>query len=296
MLKNNSQCGFIAIIGRPNVGKSTLMNHLINHKISITSRKPQTTQNKINGIITLENIQYIFVDTPGFQTQYKSKLNDLMNNAVSSSLSNVDVILYVVEAGIFNSGDQQVLTLLKPNYKVILLVNKQDKLKDKLLLSEYIKQINSKFTFQEHISLSAKNHYNIDLVYTKVAPYLPISNFLYPAEQITDKSNKFLCSEIIREKLFRHLGQELPYNLTVYIDEFKTDKNKTTNIQATIIVNKLNQKSMIIGKNGSKLKTIGSEARVDIEQLLGNKVFLQLWVKVKVGFIEDKRFLEQFES
>ena len=290
----NTQCGFVAIVGRPNVGKSTLMNHLIGQKISITSRKPQTTQHKINGVLSSGDKQFIFVDTPGFQKRYLNKMNDLLNLAVVNSLSNVDAVLYVVEAGLFNPGDEAVIELLPKNGNVILVVNKQDKIKDKEELARYIYTISGKFPFKHVVGLSAKHHTGLEELLEKIE--LPQGPFLYPDDQLTDKNTKFLVSEIIREKLFRHLGEELPYSIAVIIDEFSSKDPKLTRISATILVDKINQKGIVIGKNGEKLKQISTEARLDIEQLVSNKVFLQVWVKVKTGFADEAKFLKQFES
>ncbi len=296
-MQNNieTKCGFIAIVGRPNVGKSTLMNHLIGQKVSITSRKPQTTQYKINGILTKESTQFIFVDTPGFQKLYVNKLNNILNQSVIQGLAGVDTVLYVVEAGLFNAGDEAVIDLLPKKSNVILVINKEDKVKDKVELANFIAHVSSKFEFKNHVLVSAKQHLGLEQLLDLVVPDLPYGAFLYPEDQLTDRNSKFLVSEIIREKLFRNLGEELPYNLTVNIDEFSIKDPKLTRISATIIVDKDNQKGIVIGKGGEKLKKISSEARLDIEQLLDNKVFLQVWVKVKSGFADDAKFLKQFE-
>jgi len=290
-----SHCGFIAIIGRPNVGKSTLMNHLIGQKLSITSRKPQTTRHKVNGILTEAQYQYIFVDTPGFQQQYVSKINTLLNQSVINSLKDVDVIVLVVEAGVFNAGDELVLSLLPKAANVILAINKQDQLKDKLELNRFIKEISKKYKFAAAIPVSAKHHLGVDDLLAAIKPYLPAGPFLYDEDQVTDRSNKFLASEIIREKLFRYLGEELPYSLTVEIDEFREESN-LYKIAATVIVDKDNQKGIVIGKNGDKLKKVSTEARIDMEKLFEHKVFLQVWVKVRSGFADSAKFLKQFES
>ncbi len=294
-MEENQKCGFISIVGRPNVGKSTLMNHLIGQKISITSRKPQTTQQRVSGIVTLNNAQYIFIDTPGFQQLYLNKLNNLLNQSVINSLSDVDVVLFVVEALIFNQGDQNVLNLLPNNKNVILVINKQDKVDNKYELNNYIESLCQKFPFKEVLLVSARMHNGIDEVLLALNKYIPFERFLYPEDQLTDRNTKFLVSEIIREKLFRNLGDELPYSLAVNIDEFDISNPKITHINATIIVDKDNQKGMVIGNKGNKLKKISSEARVDIEKLLNNKVFLQIWVKVKNGFADQVMFLKQFE-
>jgi GTP-binding protein Era len=290
------KCGFIAIVGRPNVGKSTLMNHLVGQKISITSRKPQTTQHKIKGVLTIDNYQYIFVDTPGFQTKHLNKINNIMNQTVINSLSNIDVVLFVVEAGLFNVGDELVISLFPKNLQVILVVNKQDKLKDKLQFNTFVKMVKDKYAFKDVVTLSAKNHLGIEEALETISNYLPTGPFLYLEDQLTDRDTKFLSSEIIREKLYRHLGQELPYSTAVIIDEFSVKDPALTRISATILVDKENQKGIVIGKGGEKLKTISSEARKDIEQLINNKVFLQVWVKVKVGFADEVQYLKQFES
>ena len=287
-------CGFVAIVGRPNVGKSTLMNHLIGQKISITSRKPQTTRHRVTGVYTAEDTQYIFVDTPGFQKQYLTKLNQALNQSVVSSLSGVDVILYVVEAGIFNLGDEEVLNLLPTHAKVILVINKRDKYKDKSELDAFVAQISTKFAFAKVITVAAKHNHGMDEVLASAKVYLPESVFLYPEDQLTDKSSKFMASEIIREKLFRSLGEELPYCLMVEIDQFEQTK-KLSRVFATIIVDRDNQKPMIIGKGGEKLKKISIESRIDMEALFGTKVHLEIWVKVKSGFADELKFLQQFE-
>ena len=290
----NKNCGFVAIIGRPNVGKSTLMNHLIGQKISITSRKPQTTRHKVTGVLTSDDTQYIFVDTPGFQNKYQSKLNDALNKSVVNSLGTVDAIILVVEAGIFNSADQEVLELLPQDANVILAINKQDQFKDKYELSQFKDEVSELFPFKSVVMVSAKQHTGISELLISVKPYLPESVFLYPNDQMTDKSSKFLASEIIREKLFRHLGEELPYSLTVEVETFEELEN-IYKIHAIIIVDKDNQKGIVIGKGGEKLKKISTAAREDMEVLFGIKVFLDVWVKVRGGFADELKFLKQFE-
>lgn len=290
----NTHCGFISIIGRPNVGKSTLMNHLVGQKISITSRKPQTTRHKINGVLTQDNYQYVFVDTPGFQKLYVNKLNTLLNQSVINSLEHVDSILFVVEAGSFNDGDSMVLGLLPAEANVILVVNKVDKIKDKRALREYVNKVKSKYPFKAVCEIAAKHHAGMDEILNALTPCMPSGPFLYTEDQLTDRSDKFLVSEIIREKLFRYLGAELPYNMAVDVEEFKTEKD-LIRITATIIVDRENQKGMVIGKNGDKLKQISTEARQDMETLLDGKVFLQVWVKVRSGFADSAKFLAQFE-
>lgn len=288
-------CGLVSIIGRPNVGKSTLMNHLIGQKISITSRKPQTTQHKVSGVVSDGQYQYVFIDTPGFQKRYINKLNILLNNSVINSLTDIDAIILVVEAGVFNAADEEVIALLPPDANVFLVINKQDKIKDKYHLDKYVKQVGLKYPFKNIMLASAKHHLGIEEVLNQIKNVFPQGQFLYPADQLTDKSSQFLCSEIIREKLFRYLGEELPYSLAVEINDFKLD-GEFYRISATILADKENQKPIVIGRGGEKLKKISSEARLDMEHLLQNKVFLQVWVKVKSGFADDIKFLSQFES
>lgn len=293
-VKKVNYCGFITIVGRPNVGKSTLMNHLVGQKVSITSRKPQTTQYRINGVYTQDNYQYVFVDTPGFQKRYINKLNTLLNQSVVNSLSNVNAVLFVVEAGIFNEGDANVLSLLNSSSNIILVINKVDKIKNRSEIRNFITGIKDKFVFKDVVEVAAKHHLGMDLMLNKLQPFLPESEFLYPIDQLTDKSSIFLAQEILREKIFRYLGEELPYNVAVEIDTFDVTKD-IIKVSATIIVERESYKGIVIGKAGEKLKKISSNARIDMENLYNNKVFLTVWVKVKTGFGTDAKFLEQFE-
>lgn len=294
LMTNNTYCGFVAIVGRPNVGKSTLMNHLIGQKISITSRKPQTTRHKVTGVYTSDDVQYIFVDTPGFQKLNLNKLNLALNQSVVNSLTNVDVILYVVEAGLFNLGDKEVLSLLPKNANVILVVNKKDKLKNKQELDAFVSEVAKEYPFKNVMTVAAKHDTGTSELLSVTKKFLPESVFLYPEEQLTDKSSSFMASEIIREKLFRSLGEELPYSLMVEIDKFEVQP-KITRIYATIVVDRDNQKPIIIGKGGEKLKKISMESRLDMEKLFDSKVHLEVWVKVKKGFADELKFLQQFE-
>lgn len=271
------------------------MNHLIGQKISITSRKPQTTQHRVNGIVSLEQYQYVFIDTPGFQKRYINKLNTLLNKSVLNSLIDIDAIILVVEAGSFNAADEEVIALLPVDANVFLVVNKQDKIKDKYQLDQFVKHVSPKYPFKSISLVSAKHHLGIGEILNQIKDVLPNQEFLYPAEELTDRNSQFLCTEIIREKLFRYLGEELPYSLAVEINAFKLD-SQLYRIAATIIVDKENQKPIVIGRGGEKLKKISSEARLDMERLLDNKVFLQVWVKVKSGFADDLKFLAGFES
>lgn len=285
-------CGYVAIIGRPNVGKSSLLNKILGQKISITARKPQTTRHKILGIKTEKNIQAIYVDTPGFHIGEKRKLNKYMMRAIRSALADVDVIIFVVEGLLWRKDDELILeNIIKASCPVILAINKVDKIKDKDKLLPHIKNLNQKFNFDANIPLSAKTGINISELEQVVAELLPMNPFYFAEEQITDKSERFLVAEIIREKLTRLLGQELPHELTVEIEKFEV-KEKVINIAAIIYVERQGQKVIIIGKSGEKLKEIGSKARLDIERLLNKKVFLQLWVKVKRGWSDDEQILK----
>lgn len=295
LMTNTTYCGFVAIVGRPNVGKSTLMNHLIGQKVSITSRKPQTTRHKVTGVYTEENVQYIFVDTPGFQKLNLNKMNLALNQSVVNSLSAVDAVIYVVEAGLFNDGDREVLNLLPQKHaNVILVVNKKDKLKDRSELDKFVSDIKNQYPFKEVVIVAAKHDHGMKEVLTAVKYSLPESVFLYPEDQLTDKSSSFMASEIIREKLFRSLGEELPYSLMVEIEKFE-QTSKLTKVFATIVVDRENQKPIIIGKGGEKLKKISIESRLDMEKLFDTKVHLEIWVKVKKGFADELKFLQQFE-
>lgn len=291
-LSEHYRCGFIAIVGRPNVGKSTLMNHLIGQKVSITSDKAQTTRHKITGICNMPQAQFIFVDTPGFQTRHRNAMNTRLNQNVTDTVNTVDAIAFVIEAMIFNAADRLVLEQLPKNKPVILVINKIDNAKNKIQLDRFIQEILSIYPFADHEIVSAKHTLRISYLLTKLEQFLPYSMPLYPDDMITDKSGRFLAAEIIREKLFRYLSEELPYAMNVEIEQFK-QQNHISHIYATILVDKENQKPIVIGKNGSKLKKISTEARLDMEKLFENKVFLKVWVKVKSGWADDIRFLKE---
>jgi GTP-binding protein Era len=291
--ENNTvhHCGYVAIIGRPNVGKSTLLNYILGMKLSITSRKPQTTRHQILGIKTGNNVQTIYVDTPGIHQRRGSAINKYMNRAATSVLSDVDVLLFVVQAGAWTDEDEAVLQRLENiSAPVILLVNKIDMLNNKQELLPLITELSSKFQFKEVIPVAAVKGENISEVEAAVARVLPEGPALFPEDQVTDRSMRFLAAEIIREKLVRELGQELPYTSTVNIDKYDED-GKLVRIHATIFVESTGQKAIIIGSKGSRLKSIGSKARKDIETMLGNKVYLNLWVKVREGWSNDERAL-----
>lgn len=285
------RCGYIAIVGRPNVGKSTLLNHILGMKLSITSRKPQTTRHQILGFKTSGAVQAIYVDTPGIHQRRGTAINKYMNRAATSVLNDVDIILFVVQAKKWTDEDQAIIEKLKSvSCPVVLVVNKMDKLEDKKQLLPLIQELSSHYNFTEIIPVSALNGDNVEMLEQKIAPLLPENEHFYPDDQITDRSMRFLASEIIREKLIRELGQELPYTSTVDIDKYVEDKD-IVHIHATIYVESAGQKAIIIGKKGTRLKSIGTKAREDISKMIDSKVYLNLWVKVREGWSNDERAL-----
>ena len=287
-----TRCGFVAIVGRPNVGKSTLLNKILGQKVSITSRKPQTTRHRILGIDTVDQYQTIYVDTPGLHSVEKRAINRLMNRAASSSLGNVDMVFFVVEGTHFYKDDEMVLNKLKNlTIPVILVINKIDQVQDKDSLLPFIAEMNQKMNFKEIIPSSAVHGNNGQELRKIAQESLPPCEFIFPEDYITDRSSRFMASEIIREKLMRFTGDELPYSVTVEIENFKVDEKGIYNIDALILVERDSQKKMVIGANGSKLKTVGTEARMDLERLFQAKVFLRTWVKVKSGWADDERAL-----
>ena len=291
MTNQNKRCGYIAIIGRPNVGKSTLLNYILGMKLSITSRKPQTTRHQILGFKTTENVQAIYVDTPGIHQRRGTAINKYMNRAATSVLNDVDVILFVVQAKKWTDEDQAIIEKLKlVSCPVILVVNKMDKLEDKKQLLPLIEELSSHFNFTEIIPVSALNGNNVEMLEQTIIPLLPENEHFYPDDQVTDRSTRFLASEIIREKLTRELGQELPYTSAVDIDKYVEEKD-IVHIHATIYVESNGQKAIIIGKKGARLKSIGTKAREDISRLVDSKVYLNLWVKVREGWSNDERAL-----
>lgn len=291
---NTSYCGYVAIIGRPNVGKSTLLNKLIGQKISITAAKPQTTRYQILGVKTTDHNQIVYVDTPGLHQHGKYALNRYMNRAASSVIDDVDVIIFVVDARYWRDEDEWILSKLSKNsYRVILALNKVDKVSDKDSLLPLIKSYNEKYSFIAIVPLSAKSGKNIDLLEKQIITLLPEGPHLFPDDQISDRSQQFFAAELIREKLTRKLGEELPYSLTVTIESFKEEK-KIFRISAIIWVEKTSQKAIVIGKDGEILKHVGRLARLDMEKLFDHKVFLQLWVKVKEGWFDNETTLQNF--
>ncbi len=292
MQNTDFNCGFIAIVGRPNVGKSTLMNHLIGQKISITSKKAQTTRHKVTGIYTDSTAQFVFVDTPGFQTYHRNALNDRLNQNVTEAIHGVDAIAFVVEAMRFTDADKTVLAQLPKNIPVILVVNKLDKAKDRVALQEFIDEIMAFYTFAAYEVVSAKHGQRINDLLNQLRVFLPEGSPLYPDDMVTDKSSRFLAMEIVREKLFRYMGEELPYAMNVEVESFE-EEDGLYRIYIAVLVDRDNQKGMVIGKNGEKLKKISTEARLDMEALFQTKVFLKVWIKVKSGWADDIRFLNE---
>ena len=288
----NTRCGLVAIVGRPNVGKSTLLNRLLGQKVSITSRKPQTTRHRILGIDTDGDCQTVYVDTPGLHSEEKRAINRLMNRAAASSLGEVSLILFVVEGTRWNNDDDMVLTKVKQSgLPCILVVNKQDKVSNPDDLIAHLQILQQKHDFEEIIPLSAKQTKQVDRLRELVRKRQPESEFYFPEDYITDRSSRFMAAEIIREKLMRFTGDELPYSTTVEIEQFKLAENGVYRINGLILVERETQKRMVIGKGGKHLKTIGEQARLDMERLFDNKVFLELWVKVKSGWADDERAL-----
>lgn len=286
----NFQTGFIAIVGRPNVGKSTLLNNFVGQKVSITSRKAQTTRHRINGILTDKQSQFIFVDTPGFQMQHTNRLNSMMNRVVTQSLKEVDVVLFIIEALHFDDRDKLILKLLPNNKPVILVINKIDHVVDKKLLLPFLEEMAKCFAFDSMVPISAEKKIQLPNLLDSIRPHLPQGVPLYDEDDITDRNERFVAAELVREKLFRLMGDEIPYATSVVIEEFKIE-GSLRRIHASIIVEKANQKAIVIGKNGEKLKAIGTQARKEMEKFFGSKVFLQIWVKVKSGWADDSKVL-----
>ena len=288
---NELKSGYVAIVGRPNVGKSTLLNRIVGEKISIVSRKAQTTRHRISGILTLPDAQFVFVDTPGFQTRHANALNRAMNRGVTQALADVDVVVFVIEAGRYDAQDKAVLRLLPRESPVILVVNKIDQLKDKATLLPMLASLSSEFPFVAIVPVSAAKGSQIADLLSEVRKMLPHNEALFGEDEITDKSERFLAAEYIREKLFRLTGDELPYASTVEIEKFEMD-GQLRRISATIVVDRPAHKGIVIGKGGETLKRIATEARQDMERLFDSKVFLEVFVKVKSGWSDDERLLK----
>ena len=285
-------CGYVALIGQPNVGKSTLMNHLLGQKISITSRKPQTTRHRILGINTTATQQVIYLDTPGMHEGRKRALNRYLNRTADNTLSGVDVVLWLIDGLAWHSYDEIIFKKLQQaGLPVILVVNKIDRIKNKEAILVFFKEAQSRFPFKQMVPVSALKKTNLERLETLVVELLPERDIIYPEDQVTDRSMRFLAAEIVREKLTRRLGDELPYTLTVEIERYE-EQSALTKIYAIIWVERETQKNMVIGKQGEMLKKVGTDARLDIEKLAGRKVYLQLWVKVKKGWSDNERALQ----
>lgn len=287
------RCGYIAIVGRPNVGKSTLMNALIGAKVSITSRKAQTTRHRITGIQTNERAQFVYIDTPGFQTKHSNALNRTLNRTVTTTLTAADVILFVVEAGMFENADKQVLELLPKDVPCILVINKSDHIKDKAVLMPFAQKVAAERDFAQVVPVSAKQRFQLSVLEQEIEKYLPVNPPMFGPDDITDRSEKFLAAEIVREKVFRFVGEELPYTSTVLIEKFEQEGN-LRRIFAAILVERDGHKAMVIGQKGAKLKEISTQARQDMEKLFDGPIYLEIWVKVKSGWADNEAGLRAY--
>ena len=296
-------CGLIAIVGKPNVGKSTLLNALVGQKISITSRKAQTTRHRITGMHTAGATQFVFVDTPGFQTRHNNALNRSLNKTVQGAIADVDLVLLVVEAGMFNQADAKVLALLNKDIPTLLVANKLDQVTRRVDIAPWLQDMQTRHPFAEFVPMSAKNAKDITRLLPICAKYLPEQDWFYASDELTDRNEKFLASETVREKLFRLTGDELPYTSTVVIDKFEEEAPEPTKrgkqkrfvkIAATIVVERDGHKAMVIGDKGERIKRIGTETRVELEKLMDAKVFIELWVKVRSGWADDEARVRSF--
>jgi GTP-binding protein Era len=296
---DGQRCGLIAIVGKPNVGKSTLLNALVGQKISITSRKAQTTRHRITGMHTQGVTQFVFVDTPGFQTRHNNALNRSLNKTVLGAVGDVDLILFVVEAGMFNQADAKVLALLSKDIPTLLVANKLDQVTRRADIAPWLQEMQQRHAFAEFVPMSAKNTKDVERLLGICEKYLPEQAWWYAEDELTDRSEKFLASETVREKLFRLTGDELPYTSTVVIDKFEEEagrgkQKRLLKIAATIVVERDTHKAMVIGDKGERIKRIGTETRVELEKLLDAKVFIELWVKVRSGWADDEARVRSF--
>jgi len=285
------RCGTVAIIGRPNVGKSTLLNALVGVRVSITSRKPQTTRHRIRGVLTTGDAQFVFVDTPGFQTQHRSALNRLMNRSVAHAVGEVDCVLLVVEAGRYTGADRELLKLVPGSVPLLLVVNKTDRVPREKLLP-FLKETAGQGPFVEIVPVSAERKRGLAELLRTIRNYLPVQDAMFAEDEFTDRDERFLAAELIREKLFRLLGEELPYSASVVIEKFEAEPT-LRRVHAAIIVEREGHKAIVIGAGGEKLKRVASAARVDMEKLFGGKVHLEVWVKVRSGWTDDARALKR---
>ncbi len=293
------RCGLVAIVGKPNVGKSTLLNALVGQKISITSSKAQTTRHRITGMRTQRATQFVFVDTPGFQTRHNNALNRALNKTVKGAIGDVDLVLFVVEAGQFNQADAKVLALLAKDAPTLLVANKLDQIHRRAEIAPWLQEMQQRHAFAEFFPMSAKSAKDVERLLGVCEKYLPEQAWWYDADELTDRSEKFLASETVREKLFRLTGDELPYTSTVVIDKFEEEPGKKgqkrlLKIAATIVVERDGHKAMVIGDKGERIKRIGTETRVELEKLMDAKVFIELWVKVRSGWADDEARVRSF--
>ncbi len=297
IMPEGSHCGYVAIVGRPNVGKSTLLNHILGQKLSITSRRPQTTRHQVLGIKTEASVQTVYIDTPGIHKVQKKAINRYMNRAASSALADVDAIVLVVDRLLWTEEDQLVLNKIKDaRCPVILAVNKVDRIQDKTALFPHLESLGKKANFRAIIPVSARNGHNLDQLEQQVAELMPESLHFFPEDQVTDRSSRFLAAELVREKVMRQLGDEIPYEIAVEIEAFKQEqrpsKAPVLHISALILVERPGQKAIVIGNRGDRLKKIGQESRLDMEKIFGSKIMLSLWVKIKGGWSDDERALK----
>ena len=295
----SQRCGLIAIVGKPNVGKSTLLNALVGQKISITSRKAQTTRHRITGMRTQGATQFVFVDTPGFQTRHGNALNRSLNKSVLGVINDVDLVLFVAEAGRFNQADAKVLSLLSKQIPALLVANKLDQVARRAEIAPWLQEMQQQHAFAEFVPMSAKNAKDVVRLFAICEKYLPQAPWMYAEDELTDRSEKFLASEMVREKLFRLTGDELPYTSTVVIDKFEEEvgrkgQKRLLKIAATIVVERDSHKAMVIGDKGERIKRIGTETRVELEKLMDAKVFIELWVKVRSGWADDEARVRSF--
>ncbi|MDT8990933.1 GTPase Era [Curvibacter sp. APW13] len=298
--QEGQRCGVVAIVGKPNVGKSTLLNALVGQKISITSRKAQTTRHRITGMRTVGESQFVFVDTPGFQTLHGNALNKSLNKAVVGAVADVDLVLFVVEAGTFAPSDERVLKLIGTDIPTLLVANKLDNVHRRSDIAPWLQAMQQRHPFREFVPMSAKNPKDVERLLQVCAAYLPQQAWWYAPDELTDRSEKFLAGELVREKLFRLTGDELPYTSTVVIDKFDEEppqrkgQKRLLRIAATIVVERDSHKAMVIGDKGERIKRIGMETRVELEKLADAKVFLELWVKVRSGWADDEARVRSF--
>jgi len=291
MTEQVTRCGYVAVVGRPNVGKSTLVNHILGQKLAITSRKPQTTRHNMLGIKTEGAVQAVYVDTPGLHIGGQTALNRFMNRSALTALKDVDVAIFVVDRMRWTEEDEMVFERIKHlTCPLIIAVNKADRLEDKSQLLAHLEWLSQKLPNAQIVPMSALHGQNLDTLERLVAEYLPESEHYFPEDQITDRSSRFLAAELVREKIMRQLGAELPYQITVEIEEFKQE-GRILHIHALILVEREGQKKIIIGDKGERIKRIGQDARKDMETLFGSKIMLNLWVKVKGGWSDDERAL-----